>query len=104
VAPKWHSDTVTAILVPDGHNANDVIQAAYHNYGVSLGSGLGKVAGKVFRIGHLGWLNETMVLQALGGTEMALRDAGISFKAGSGVGAAVEYYTESREPLTLAAE
>jgi alanine-glyoxylate transaminase/serine-glyoxylate transaminase/serine-pyruvate transaminase len=104
VAPNWHSDTVTAILVPDGHNANDVIQAAYHNYGVSLGGGLGKVAGKVFRIGHLGWLNETMVLQALGGTEMALRDAGISFKAGSGVGAAVEYYTESRRPLTLAAE
>ena len=104
VAPKWHSDTVTAILVPDGHNANDVIQAAYHYYGVSLGGGLGKVAGKVFRIGHLGWLNETMVLQALGGTEMALRDAGISFKAGSGVGAAVEYYTESRRPLTLAAE
>jgi alanine-glyoxylate transaminase/serine-glyoxylate transaminase/serine-pyruvate transaminase len=104
VAPKWHSDTVTAILVPDGHNANDVIQAAYHNYGVSLGGGLGKVAGKVFRIGHLGWLNETMVLQALGGTEMALRDAGISFKAGSGVGAAVEYYTEPRKPLTLAAE
>jgi len=104
VAPKWHSDTVTAILVPDGHNANDVIQAAYHNYGVSLGGGLGKVAGKVFRIGHLGWLNETMVLQALGGTEMALRDAGISFKAGSGVGAAVEYYTRSRKPLTLAAE
>jgi alanine-glyoxylate transaminase/serine-glyoxylate transaminase/serine-pyruvate transaminase len=104
VAPKWHSDTVTAILVPDGHNANDVIQAAYHNYGVSLGGGLGKVAGKVFRIGHLGWLNETMVLQALGGTEMALRDAGISFKAGSGVGAAVEYYTDSRRPMTLAAE
>ena len=104
VAPKWHSDTVTAILVPDGHNANDVIQAAYHNYGVSLGGGLGKVAGKVFRIGHLGWLNETMVLQALGGTEMALRDAGIPFKAGSGVGAAVEYYTGSRRPMTLAAE
>jgi len=62
------------------------------------------VAGKVFRIGHLGWLNETMVLQALGGTEMALRDAGISFKAGSGVGAAVEYYTGSRRPMTLAAE
>ena len=104
VAPKWYSDTVTAIMVPDGHNANDVIQAAYHNYGVSLGGGLGKVAGKVFRIGHLGWLNETMVLQALGGTEMALRDAGISFRAGSGVGAAVEYYTDSRKPLTLAAE
>jgi len=90
--------------VPDGFNANDVIQAAYHNYGVSLGGGLGKVAGKVFRIGHLGWLNETMVLQALGGVEMAMIDAGIEFQAGAGVGAAVQHYTKSRQPLTLAAE
>jgi alanine-glyoxylate transaminase/serine-glyoxylate transaminase/serine-pyruvate transaminase len=104
VAPKWHSDTVTAIVVPETHNANDVISAAYHNYGVSLGGGLGQVAGKVFRIGHLGWLNETMVLRALGGVEMAMRDAGIPFQAGSGVGAAVESYTDSRQNLTLAAE
>lgn len=104
VAPKWHSDTVTAILVPEGFNANDVIQAAYHNYGVSLGGGLGKVAGKVFRIGHLGWLNETMVLQVLGGVEMAMLDAGIKFESGSGVGAAVQYYVESRQALKLAAE
>ena len=104
VAPKWHSDTVTAIVVPEKFDANDVISAAYHNYGVSLGGGLGKVAGKVFRIGHLGWLNETMVLRALGGVEMAMRDAGIPFQAGSGVGAAVEYYTDTRQPLSLAAE
>ena len=104
VAPKWHSDTVTAILVPEKYDANDVISAAYHNYGVSLGGGLGKVAGKVFRIGHLGWLNETMVLRALGGVEMAMRDAGIPFQAGSGVGAAVEYYTDTRQALSLAAE
>ncbi len=104
VAPKWHSDTVTAIVVPETHNANDVISAAYHNYGVSLGGGLGKVAGKVFRIGHLGWLNETMVLRALGGVEMALRDVGIPFQAGSGVGAAVESYTDSRQNLSIAAE
>jgi alanine-glyoxylate transaminase/serine-glyoxylate transaminase/serine-pyruvate transaminase len=104
VAPKWHSDTVTAIVVPENFDANDVISAAYHNYGVSLGGGLGKVAGKVFRIGHLGWLNETMVLRALGGVEMAMRDAGIPFQAGSGVGAAVEYYTDTRQPLSLAAE
>lgn len=104
VAPKWYSDTVTAIVVPDTHNANDVIGAAYHNYGVSLGGGLGKVAGKVFRIGHLGWLNETMVLRALGGVEMAMRDVGIPFQAGSGVGAAVECYTDSRHNLALAAE
>ena len=101
---KWHSDTVTAIVVPENHDANDVIKAAYHNYGVSLGGGLGKVAGKVFRIGHLGWLNETMVLRALGGAEMAMRDAGIPFRAGSGVGAAVEHYTDSRKPMILAAE
>ena len=104
VAPKWHSDTVTAIVVPEKHDANDVIKAAYHNYGVSLGGGLGKVAGKVFRIGHLGWLNETMVLRALGGVEMAMRDAGIPFQAGSGVGAAVEYYTDTRQALSVAAE
>jgi alanine-glyoxylate transaminase/serine-glyoxylate transaminase/serine-pyruvate transaminase len=104
VAPKWHSDTVTAIVVPEKYDANDVIKAAYHNYGVSLGAGLGKVAGKVFRIGHLGWLNETMVLRALGGVEMAMRDAGIPFQAGSGVGAAVEYYTDTRQALSVAAE
>ena len=104
VAPQWHSDTVTAIVVPETHDANDVISAAYHNYGVSLGGGLGKVAGKVFRIGHLGWLNETMVLRVLGGVEMAMRDVGIPFQAGSGVGAAVESYTDSRHNLALAAE
>ena len=104
LAPKWHSDTVTAIVVPEKFDANDVISAAYHNYGVSLGGGLGKVAGKVFRIGHLGWLNETMVLRALGGVEMAMRDAGIPFQAGAGVGAAVEYYTDTRQRVSLAAE
>ena len=62
------------------------------------------MAGKVFRFGHLGWLNETMVLRALGGVEMAMRDVGIPFQAGSGVGAAVESYTDSRQNLALAAE
>ena len=100
------SDTVTAICVNEGTDANDVIRAAYHNYGVSLGGGLGAVAGKVFRIGHLGWLNEAMVLQALGGAELAMRDAGIAFEAGSGVGAAVTYFsdTHASKPLLLAAE
>ncbi|HCI19799.1 MAG TPA: serine--glyoxylate aminotransferase, partial [Alphaproteobacteria bacterium] len=73
-------------------------------YGVSLGGGLGAVAGKVFRIGHLGWLNEAMVLQALGGAEMAMRDAGIAFTPGSGVGAAVSYFTEHRAATLMAAE
>ena len=99
-----HSDTVTAVRVADSTNANDVIHAAYHNYGVSLGAGLSKVAGKVFRIGHLGWLNEAMVLQALGGTELAMRDAGINFEAGSGVGAAVMHFTPPRKQVLMAAE
>ena len=58
---KWHSDTVTAIRVSQDIDANDVIKTAYHKYGVSLGAGLGPLNGNVFRIGHLGWLNETMV-------------------------------------------
>lgn len=100
------SDTVTAILVDEDCDANDVIKAAYNNYGVSLGGGLSKVAGKVFRIGHLGWLNEAMVLQMLGGAEMAMRDAGIQFAAGSGVGAAITYFTDTHaeQAKLLAAE
>ena len=100
------SDTVTAILVDEDCDANHVIKAAYNNYGVSLGGGLSKVAGKVFRIGHLGWLNEAMVLQMLGGAEMAMRDAGIQFAAGSGVGAAITYFTDTHaeQAKLLAAE
>jgi alanine-glyoxylate transaminase/serine-glyoxylate transaminase/serine-pyruvate transaminase len=90
--PKWHSDTVSAIMVPDGVNGSDVVRHAYDRYSLSLGVGLAKVAGKLFRIGHLGWLNEIMVLQALAGAEMALRDAGAKIKAGSGVGAAEERF------------
>jgi len=90
--PKWHSDTVSAIMVPDGVNGSDVVRHAYDRYSVSLGVGLSKVAGKLFRVGHLGWLNDIMVLQALAGAEMALRDAGAKIKAGSGVGAAEEHF------------
>jgi len=94
-APEWHSDTVTAIVVPDGIDANDIIKTAYQRYDLSLGAGLSKVAGKVFRIGHLGWLNEIMVMQALGGVEMAMYDAGISFEPGAGVGAAVKHFSQT---------
>ncbi|HEY7248117.1 MAG TPA: aminotransferase class V-fold PLP-dependent enzyme [Xanthobacteraceae bacterium] len=93
--PKWHSDTVSAVLVPEGCDANDVIETAYRVYNLSLGAGLSKVAGKVFRIGHLGYLNEVMVLAALGGAEMAMLDCGITIEAGAGVGAAVEHYTRT---------
>ncbi|HEU4381301.1 MAG TPA: aminotransferase class V-fold PLP-dependent enzyme [Hyphomicrobiaceae bacterium] len=99
----WHSDTVTAIMVPEGFDADAVIKTAYHRYRLSLGTGLNKVAGKVFRIGHLGWLNEIMILQALGGAELAMRDTGIAFEPGSGVGAAVRHFSHDRTAVRMAA-
>ncbi len=103
--PKWHSDTVSAIVVPEGHDARKVIARAYDRYGLSLGAGLSVVAGKVFRIGHLGDLNELMLMMALGGSEMAMRDVGIPVEAGSGVAAAEEYWRKSNtRGVALAAE
>ena len=86
--PASYSNTVSAILVPDHVDSADVVKAAYYRYNMSLGAGLSKVAGRVFRIGHLGNLNEIMVLQALAGTEMALHDCGVEIELGSGVAAA----------------
>lgn len=93
--PKWHSDTVSAILLPEGFDSAALVKHAYNKYQLSLGMGLNKVAGKVFRIGHLGDLNEIMCLQAIAGSEMAMRDLGIPVAAGSGVAAAIEYYRTS---------
>lgn len=90
--PKWYSDTVTAIVVPPGFNGADVIDAAFRRYNLSLGAGLSQVAGKVFRIGHLGDLNDLMVIGAIAGAEMAMRDVGIDIKLGSGVAAAQDYF------------
>jgi len=90
--PEWYSDTVTAIVVPPGFNGADVIDVAFRRYNLSLGAGLSQVAGKVFRIGHLGDLNDLMVLGALAGAEMAMNDVGIDVKLGSGVGAAQSYF------------
>jgi alanine-glyoxylate transaminase/serine-glyoxylate transaminase/serine-pyruvate transaminase len=94
-APKWYSDTVSAVMVPPHVKSDDVMAAAYKRYNLSLGAGLSKMAGKLFRIGHLGDLNELMLLGALAGTEMAMRDAGIAIKPGSGVGAAEEFWHEA---------
>ena len=93
--PKWYSDTVTTICVPEGIDSTQVVTHAYRRYNLSLGAGLAQVAGKVFRIGHLGDLNEIMILSALAGTEMALRDCGVPVAAGSGVAAAQEYLRTS---------
>jgi alanine-glyoxylate transaminase/serine-glyoxylate transaminase/serine-pyruvate transaminase len=100
---RWYSDTVSAVQLPEGFDSNALIRHAYRKYGLSLGLGLAKLNGRVFRIGHLGDLNELMVLSALGGTELALRDAGLPIKAGSGVGAAVEYFHKTGAAITAAA-
>lgn len=103
--PEWYSDTVSAIVVPEDKDARQVISRAYHRYNLSLGAGLAVVMGKVFRIGHLGWLNEVMLSQALAGAEMAMRDSGIMVEPGSGVGAATEYWrTAQGAGLAQAAE
>jgi alanine-glyoxylate transaminase/serine-glyoxylate transaminase/serine-pyruvate transaminase len=101
---RWHSDTVSAVQLPDGFDSNALIRHAYRRYGLSLGLGLSKLNGKVFRIGHLGDLNELMVLSALGTTELALRDIGVPIKAGSGVGAAIEHFHQTGTTLAVAAE
>lgn len=104
--PKWHSDTVSAIMVPQGFNGADVIDRAYRRYNLALGAGLSEMAGKLFRIGHLGDLNELMLLGAIAGGEMSMRDVGIDVAPGSGVAAAQEYFREANgaDERRLAAE
>jgi len=87
-SPRWYSDTVTAVRLPAGVDGALVCKIAYHRYRTSFGGGLGKVAGKVFRIGHLGDVNEVSCLSALAAAEMALLDAGVPVEPGSGVAAA----------------
>jgi alanine-glyoxylate transaminase/serine-glyoxylate transaminase/serine-pyruvate transaminase len=97
--PKWHSDTVTAIMVPPGFNGAEVIDVAYRRYNLALGAGLARMAGKLFRVGHIGDLNECMLLGGIAGAEMAMRDVGIKLQPGSGVGAAEEYWRSTAQPL-----
>ena len=98
-APKWYSDTVSAIMVPAGINGAEVIDVAYRRYNLALGAGLARMAGRLFRIGHLGDLNECMLLGGIAGAEMAMRDVGMKITPGSGVGAAEEYWRSMAKPL-----
>lgn len=100
VEPKWYSDTVSAIMLPEGINGAEVISRAFKRYNLALGAGLAKVAGKLFRIGHLGDLNELMLLGAIAGSEMAMLDAGVKIEPGSGVAAAQNFWRKN--PLTEA--
>ncbi len=92
---KWHSDTVSAIYVPEGIDANNVLKTAFYRYNTSLGTGLNKLNGRVFRIGHLGALDEFMVGGVLFAVEMTLKDCGVPIKLGSGTGAAAEYFSKT---------
>ncbi len=97
--PKWDSDTVTTIMVPEGFNGAQVISRAFNRYNLALGAGLSQLAGKAFRIGHLGDLNELMCLAAVTGAEMAMLDTGIKVEPGSGAAAAQEVYRHAGEQI-----
>lgn len=91
--PSEYSPVLTAVLMPPGHDADQFRKVVLENYNMSLGSGLAKLAGKVFRIGHLGECNELTLVGALSGVEMGLEAAGVPHRAG-GVAAAMTVLEE----------
>lgn len=93
--PELYSDSVSAIRTPEGFDANRIVSHALSTYGVAFGTGLGDVAGKVFRIGHLGSLTDVMALSGIATAEMVMADLGLPVILGSGVAAAQEHYRHS---------
>jgi len=94
--PSEFSNSLTAVYTPDGHNADRLRQIILEHFDMSLGTGLGKLAGKVFRIGHLGAFNDLMLAGTLSGVEMGLKLAGVPHRSG-GVLAAMESLTASAQ-------
>ena len=82
-------------MMPAGHDADRLRRIILESFDMSLGTGLGKVKGRMFRIGHLGDMNEAHLCAALGGAEMAMLDCGIKVTPGSGVAAASSYLREN---------
>src|SRR5206468_2942554 len=102
--PKYYSPTITAVLLPEGHDADAFRNLALDHFNISYGASFGRFTGKMFRIGHLGDVNETMMIGALGATEMALSLAGVPIKKG-GVQAAMDYLVSAAaRPARVAAE
>jgi alanine-glyoxylate transaminase/serine-glyoxylate transaminase/serine-pyruvate transaminase len=102
--PKYYSPTVTAVLLPEGHDADQFRSLALDRFDISYGTSFGKLAGKYFRIGHLGDTNDLTILGALAGTEMALTLAGVPIKKG-GAQAAMDYIVSAHAgPQRAAAE
>ena len=101
---KYYSPAVTTVVMPEGHNADAYRKIVLDNFNMSLGTGLNKIAGKAFRIGHLGDTNELTIMGALTGVEMGFDLAGVPHKKG-GVAAAMSYLAETAaNPVKLAAE
>jgi alanine-glyoxylate transaminase / serine-glyoxylate transaminase / serine-pyruvate transaminase len=92
--PKYYSPTITALLLPDGHDAEAFRALALERFDISFGTSFGRFAGKMFRIGHLGDTNDLTILGALAGVEMSLSLAKIPHRKG-GVQAAMDFLTES---------
>jgi alanine-glyoxylate transaminase/serine-glyoxylate transaminase/serine-pyruvate transaminase len=88
--PAEYSPSLTAVFVPDGYDADRLRETILERFDMSLGTGLGKLKGKIFRIGHLGDFNDLMLAGTLGGVEMGLAAEGIPFTRG-GVTAALDY-------------
>ncbi len=103
-SPELCSDTVTAVVVPEGCNGTDLVQLAASKYGVAFGVGLGEVAGKVFRIGHIGMLTDVLALAGLATVEMCMADLGWPVKLGSGVAEAQDFYRNSAAAIIHKAE
>lgn len=98
---KYYSPAVTTVQMPEGHNADAYRKIVLDNFNMSLGTGLNKIAGKAFRIAHLGDTNELTVLGALTGVEMGFELAGVPHKKG-GVAAAMSYIAETANPAEAA--
>jgi alanine-glyoxylate transaminase / serine-glyoxylate transaminase / serine-pyruvate transaminase len=94
VNPAEYSSSLTALVMPEGHSADAFRKIVLERYNMSLGQGLSKLAGKIFRIGHLGWFNELMLCGTLAGVEMGLKAAGVPHRTG-GVDAAMAYLAQT---------
>jgi len=101
--PKYYSPTVTAVLMPPNQDGDAFRRVALEHFNISYGASFGPFAGKMFRIGHLGDINETMLIGGLGATEMALGVAGVPHKKG-GVQAAMDYLVSTAGAPARAAE
>jgi len=99
--PREYSNSLTAIMVPEGHSANALRTQILDTFDLSLGTGLGRLADRVFRIGHLGDLNDLTLLGAISGVEMGMKIAGIPHNAG-GTQAAMDYLASSQQDAQAA--